>query len=341
MEKEPQQLSIKDTDHVINNDDIQLQIKDPDQVNNDNIQLPISSKSSDTQNSVKFQSSIKNLKRTLDFYSSLGLQLPFSQQYTQEEQSERLKTMKEEQQCNCKCNCETGFKSTLLMFFEIFKILMACLLSILVPQNCDGHVCSTIENLTDLDKFNTIVVIYNFITVGIFFSSYIFEMNREYWIIQTFDHDNTIPGNNLKQIIRKYPRIERRLKTLNNWYYIFSILLYFFIISNFILSGILVFNYYYNYQTVTVMLADLALVSSKVHNQFMSARKCRKNNMAMSAYMNTNLVFNVLDKRFSTRSPIINTTPIENIELTHMVTAQSSTSLVKLTDFPTIPSINF
>lgn len=329
MEKEPQHLEIK----VPNND------------TNTELQMQITS---NTQNSVKFQSSIKNLKRTLDFYSSLGLQFPFSQQYTQEEQSERLKTMKEDQKCNCRCNCETAFKTTLLMLFEIFKILMACLLSVLVPQNCDGHICSTIENLTDLDKFNTIVVVYNFITVGIFFSSYIFEMNREYWIIQTFDHDNTIPGNNLKQNIKKYPRIEKRLKRINNCYYIFSILLYFFIISNFILSGILVFSYYYNYQTVFVMLSDLALVSSKVHNQFMAARKCRKNNMAMSAYMNTNLVFNVLDKRFTTRSPMtpgltpgVNALNIEDIELTQIPSTQSSTSLVKLTEFPTLPSINF
>jgi|694.fasta_scaffold144974_2 hypothetical protein len=328
------------------NEELQhLAIKVPNNDTNTELQPQIPS---NIPNSVKFQSSIKNLKRTLDFYSSLGLQLPFSQQYTQEEQSERLKTMKEEQKCNCRCNYETAFKTTLLMLFEIFKILMACLLSVLVPQNCDGHVCSTIENLTDLDKFNTIVVVYNFITVGIFFSSYIFEMNREYWIIQTFDHNNTIPGNNLKQIIKKYPKIEKRLKSINNCYYIFSILLYFFIISNFILSGILVFSYYYNYQTVIVMLSDLALVSNKVHNQFMAARKCRKNNMAMSAYMNTNLVFNVLDKRFTTRSPMtpgltpgVNAIPIEDIELTQMPTTQSSNSLVKLTEFPTLPSISF
>ena len=47
-----------------------------------------------------------------------------------------------------------------------FKAVMASLLVIFVPQQCDQHVCSVTENVSNLTDFNSFVLAFNFFTLA-------------------------------------------------------------------------------------------------------------------------------------------------------------------------------
>lgn len=189
------------------------------------------------------------------------------------------------------------FSSFILMIIELFKIALACMLSVFVPQSCNGKLCTPEDNFRDLTTFNVVVLAYNFVTLAIFILAYVYEMKREYWIIKNFDIDGSQSDDNLKLAIKKYPDVEKNLSNINKRYFYLYALLYIFVLTNFIISGVLIFrDYYYNYTTATSMITYFLLVINKVHSHFAMAKKCKNENRAISAYIMTLIQFNIMDK---------------------------------------------
>jgi hypothetical protein len=186
---------------------------------------------------------------------------------------------------------------------ESFKILMATLLSIFIPQQCvvNGvtRTCNFSDNFANLTYYNTFVVIFNFITLGIFVGLYYIEIKRENWMIKHLEFDNNFSDNNLETLKPTYPKIFIRLKHYNKIYYkYYSILKYFFII-NFIVSAVLVLHFYYlDYRTVTTLLTNVALCWSKVMTGTNIAKESLENEKAISYYNTKFVFFNNIDSDY-------------------------------------------
>lgn len=188
----------------------------------------------------------------------------------------------------------------ILLFSESFKVLMATLLAIFVPQRCDNQaekLCTLVDNFTSLTKYNLAVLIFNFITLGCFISLYVIEYTREHWCIEFLDIDNDKPNTNLKTEIEKYPEYKDKMIQLNNKYNNIAIVVVFMNLINFILSSVLIYAYYYlDYRSVTVLVTNTILIIDKIINCFNVSKKSVQEILPISAYMTTPIIFNIIDK---------------------------------------------
>jgi len=192
--------------------------------------------------------------------------------------------------------------SVIILLTESFKVLMATLLSIFVPQRCDNQsdkICTITDNFTNLTNYNIAVTTFNFITLGTFIALYTIEYMRENWCIEYLDIDNNVANTNLKTEIERYPEYKERMIILNNNYHIISIITVVMNVVNFILSAILIYGYYYlDYRSITVLLTNIILIVDKIINCFNVSKKSVEEVIPISAYMMTPVIFNVVDKDY-------------------------------------------
>ena len=190
--------------------------------------------------------------------------------------------------------------SIILLLSESFKVLMATLLSIFVPQRCDNQsdkLCTMADNFTNLTNYNIAVTTINFITLGCFITLYVVEYMRENWCIEYLDIDNDKANTNLKTEIDKYPEYKEKMMLLNDRYNNVSILVVCMNILNFISSAVLIYGYYYlDYRSVTVLLTNVILIVDKIINCFNVSKKAVQDILPISAYMTTPIIFNIIDK---------------------------------------------
>jgi hypothetical protein len=193
-------------------------------------------------------------------------------------------------------------KSVIILLTESFKVLMATLLSIFVPQRCDNQsdkICTITDNFTNLTDYNIAVTTFNFITLGTFIALYVIEYMRENWCIEYLDIDNNVANTHLKVEIERYPEYKEQMIILNNNYHIISIITVVMNSVNFILSAVLIYGYYYlDYRSVTVLLTNIILIVDKIINCFNVSKKSVEEVIPISAYMMTPVIFNVVDKDY-------------------------------------------
>jgi hypothetical protein len=191
---------------------------------------------------------------------------------------------------------------------EGFKVLMASLLSIFIPQKCVingvSRTCTFSDNFADLTHYNTFVVIFNFITLGVFVGLYYVEIKREDWMIKHLEFDNNYSDNNLQTLKTSYPKIFVRLTHYNKQYYkYYSILKYIFLI-NFIVSAVLVIHFYYlDYRTITTLLTNTILCWSKVMVGNNIAYESLTDEKAISYYNTKFVYFNNIDTDYKKNEP--------------------------------------
>ncbi len=189
----------------------------------------------------------------------------------------------------------------ILIFFsisEIFKIVMATLLILFVPQKCEEDLCTMEQIINNYDGFTKFVLYYNFITLGVFLIFYFVEIRREIFLIKYLDIDNTLPDNNLPRLITNYPKVDKKLdKTNKNYYYIVNSMI-FMVVVNFIISLICVFFNYADFKSLTSILSFTALTTSKVYNSYYISTNAMKNDIFLSAYMTEYSSFNVMDNDY-------------------------------------------
>ena len=196
---------------------------------------------------------------------------------------------------------------------EGFKVVMATLLAIFIPQECVNpetkvkRVCTFSDNFSDLSHYNSFVIAFNFVTLGIFVGLYVIEIKRENWLIKHLQFDSNYSDNHLLTHKGEYPKIFKRLTDFNREYAMsYSILKYIFII-NFIFSAILVLHFYYmDYRTVTTLLTNTALCWSKVMTGSNLANESYKNEKAISYYNTKFIYFNTIDDEYLKNIKITN-----------------------------------
>jgi hypothetical protein len=204
--------------------------------------------------------------------------------------------------------------SFLTLVAGVVKIAMACLLSLFVPQKCvekdnpdKYHVCSLEENVTDLTPYNTFVVVINFLTLAVYLAAFVTEYWRELFIIASFDHSDTLPGDNLKDELYGSPEYEAVAKKYDEVSLAFLILeasTGILVVLNAVASGVLVFHYYFldAERTAVIFASYLLLVVGRVYSNTMLAWRCYSEKVALSVALIENVDLNTMDPKYKRRT---------------------------------------
>jgi len=165
------------------------------------------------------------------------------------------------------------------VFADLFKLAMASMLSVFVPQLCPGnetatggpdnctdiivpHDCSFEENFRCLVPFNQWALAINFICLGLLFLHYALVWRRELFFVHHFKESLEDGRLDLKETIKEYPTVAIRLHRLNVALFNISIAVIVLQIANLISSAYLVFWLYPNgYKTFTTYFTNLLLLS--------------------------------------------------------------------------------
>jgi hypothetical protein len=208
----------------------------------------------------------------------------------------RLKTWYTSQDTQQRINVVTNF------FSDSFRVVMATLLSVFVPQNCNGDICNLSQNFTDLISFNVFSLTFNFVTLFCFILLYYIELRREKWMISHFDYEEKEDDLNLTSYRQTHPHVFHVLDKFNKDYFKAYFYLRYLYILNFIFSAILVlYYYYYDYRSATVLLTNVALCWSKIVRGYSLSKLSLENGLAYSFFNIKHLSFNVIDKKLQMR----------------------------------------
>lgn len=185
--------------------------------------------------------------------------------------------------------------TALIFFTEFYKVLMGTFLGVFVPLKCKDQVCSVMDNIYTTDQYHIATNVYNLISFIIVICFYFVELRRENWSIEFLDIDDTKSLNNLDTEVESYPIIKKRMKSLNICYYRMINLSVFMLVSNFIVSGILVGFNYYSVNTVNSILSFFMLVFMKLNKARGVASNSLKNEQVCSGFLTAAKVYNSID----------------------------------------------
>jgi len=223
-----------------------------------------------------------------------------------EEETEETPTpspvVSQKQKQHAESNRNEIMSSVLTSCIDLVKIAMATLLSIFVPQYCEetGSTCTLQENFSNLSKFNEFVIGWNFFTLGLFVALTIVINKRETYLINHLDASKDHAFNSLSVNCKDYPKILSRVKEHNNKLHFWTWFTIAAFIFNVLVSAILIYNYFYDgFRSVTTLLANVLLVSSKLYMLADICKQCRQAKMlALSTLTFTPSSFNVIDSKY-------------------------------------------
>jgi len=214
---------------------------------------------------------------------------------------------------------------------DAFKVVMASLLCIFVPQQCEQtknnsdilisifgnninnnlelnilngttdelYICTFTDNFNNLTKFNLFVLAFNFFTLSYFIYLYYIELKRETWLINNFDYDKEKPDDNILTLKDTFPNVMENLQKHNYKYMLTYKYLFILYIINFVSSAVLVlYFYYYDYRTITTLLTNFILCSNKIRIGRKVSKDSYIKEYAYSFYNGKNLSFNVIDHKY-------------------------------------------
>jgi hypothetical protein len=235
------------------------------------------------------------LKRIKDFFSSK------SQDDVEVEMSQTKQQDTKQQKTNS-TNRNEIVSSVFSSCIDLVKIAMATLLSIFVPQYCEetGTTCTLQDNFSNLSKFNEFVIGWNFFTLGLFFTLTYVINKRESYFISHLDASKDHAFNSLTINCKDYPKILARVKDHNNKLHFWVWFTTVSFIFNVLVSCILVFYFFYDgFRSITTLVANVLLVSSKLYMLIVTCHQCRQAKMlALSTISFIPTSFNVIDKDY-------------------------------------------
>lgn len=198
--------------------------------------------------------------------------------------------------------------TTFSMCLEFYKVLMGTFLVIFVPQQCNDKICSMNENFFNGTTLNSMGNISNFITFTSIGTLYFIELKRENWCIQYLDIDDEKSTNNLDTEIEAYPKYKAEMARLNTHYIRSVYAALFMMFTNFIISGVTVYQSYAGTNSITTFLSFFMLVFMKLYSSWTVGALSIKNERANSAYMKEPKTYNTIDEDYR-----IQDGPVENI----------------------------
>ena len=191
-------------------------------------------------------------------------------------------------------------KILFLFVFQAYKIIMGSFLVLFVPQQCGDHDCTLYELSNSYLGYNQLCVIWNVFTLLSFLYLYLVELRRENWMITYLDNNGEFMSATLDPIDNEYETDEM---TKWNSSYINAVVLTIVMVSfNIFLSGMSIHDHYKDVSTVTSFSSFVLLISSKLYNSYNVANESHNEMRALSAYMTSPLIFNVLDETTCSKS---------------------------------------
>jgi len=189
---------------------------------------------------------------------------------------------------------------------EAYKVLMACLLSIFVPQFCPEteKTCTLKDNFNNLTIYNEFVIVFNFLTLGLFIYLYTVQNRRETYLITHLDADKKHSVTSFISNCKEYPDIINKVVQYNKKVQLFTKIVSLFFYLNAIFSGILVCYYYYDgFRTTTTLIANILLVSSKLFSMWSIMTDCNNEPvLALSTYQIMPVGYNVIDDDYKNKN---------------------------------------
>lgn len=185
-------------------------------------------------------------------------------------------------------------------FMEIYRVVTSSLLVVFVPQLCENHVCSIVENISwSKNQLYNVGLVFNFSTLFIFLCLYIIEIRRENRLIKYLNVNIHMPNSNedIGKTLDLIPISKKnKILTIDKQYQIVSYITMIIFTLNVILSGIIVNNNYLNNQTEITLITYILFMITKLYNVYIIANT--EKNIFYSAYLRTNVQFNDLDDKY-------------------------------------------
>ena len=185
-----------------------------------------------------------------------------------------------------------------IFLLQVYKITTGTMMSLFIPQSCGDNMCTLTENYENSGIYHKTLFYWNAITMFLFMMCYSIELRREEWCVKFLDIDNNYPDNSLKEIIVKEKVLDKKMDSLNKYYYgilMISSISYFI---NLLLTIKMINDNYHNNSTISCFMSFSLLVLMKLYNSYIVAKESIKNDKMMSAYMSEFVSYNVLDKDY-------------------------------------------
>jgi len=191
-------------------------------------------------------------------------------------------------------------KTTLHMGIEIFKVIMACMLTIVVPQRCGDHSCSIGEAFEDLTDFNKIALAVNFITLGVTMLHFYLVFRRERMLIRYLDEDENEAERHLIGMLAQFPLIDDVLNTIHRRVFLVSFVTFAFSIGNPIVSAFLLFrdDRWDGYRTGTVFATNVLLIFNVVQKAMYYSFQGWREKIALSCVEFEPVSYNTIDRQY-------------------------------------------
>jgi hypothetical protein len=188
------------------------------------------------------------------------------------------------------------------ILLEIFRISIACGLSVFVPQTCisDRAMCISLYKIVYLHKTNytLFVICFNMSTFILFCLLFIIEIKRDEWIMKHFEYDTNESNTHINSLRSEYVTLFRKLHTYNIIYYRGYQVVAIIYFINVIISCIVLYQYYYDFTTITVLLTNVCICSSKLYNGLIVSKTSLDNNIPKCYFSKIFVSFNTIDNNY-------------------------------------------
>ena len=171
----------------------------------------------------------------------------------------------------------------------------------------DGHLCTMKENLDwqNCSAFNQAVLVINLVTLFVMLMAQSFFWKREVWMINHLEEDNTGPYSALPEQVQPYADLEATNKSYNRQAYGYAVAVMTLIVCNFgvstyfLIKGDQFYCYNIGSRTITGLLTNTMLVSTKVIGYFSYARLSKTHDWAISMFSVIPVSYNVVDENYA------------------------------------------
>ena len=184
-----------------------------------------------------------------------------------------------------------------LFTLEIYRVIMASFIVLLIPQKCGIRLCGFDDNMNTTSNLKKITMYFNVITFFFFMILYTIELKREHLMIDTLDVNKHKATNkeSVKEALEQLPK-EKKMKIwkYDNYYKKSAMVCILFYITNLGLSIKVLYDFYYDNKTITVFLTNFLFMYSKLSEVFSIVNTPK--NIFYSSYLKNKVQFNDVDK---------------------------------------------
>jgi len=185
------------------------------------------------------------------------------------------------------------------LLFEFYRVISCSLLILFIPQKCENNICSINDKLKWKSLLYGISLIYNFITLFVFFFLYFLDMRRKNILIKYIYVNSELSYSNgdVEKILDFLPSDKKqKIIEIHTYYKKYANILIYVYIINAVLSGMIINKYRIPNQTISTFITFILFILIKLNN--VSSIANTEEYKFYSAYLTTNMQFNDIDNKY-------------------------------------------